>query len=136
MARGRNAVLAGIATRLTDGISLETAAMRTEYRLSKATIASLRRGCCGRERTARTFAEGMVGRILSVYGNEVKAFSGGPDQDLRKWAVEWFVAQAGFPISGPVDPRAEVFLRKWGYSDPLLQEAFRRDLLALLAPAE
>jgi hypothetical protein len=84
-----------IVTRVMGTWSLEHAAERLGFALSRTPLADLKRGKIGREDTLRTFAGGMWERICEHYGQEVRERFGRCDEEA---ASDWLAEIAGFGL--------------------------------------
>lgn len=96
--------VAAIVGRILGDLSPEQAAIRSDYRVGKDAIRSLRRGKIGWESTARGFADNYGDLLREHYGEEIAAEFGDAEP---KSVSDWFAAKCGFAWKFHLRPEAE-----------------------------
>lgn len=90
---GLNAEVAEIVNAVLGDLSLESAAIKLNYKVGREGLRLLRNGKIGRETTVRAFAEGFADRISELYGREIGDTYG---ERTPEAVSDWLAAKAGF----------------------------------------
>lgn len=101
---GTNAEVRRIVETVLGDLSMEQAAIRLGYNLSRTPIGDLKRGKVGREETVRKFAEGLWERFSEHYGEAVQERFGAC---TRETVSDWFAEKAGFGLRYSGKPAEE-----------------------------